>query len=57
MNHLTTQEKQKIKAMDKAIEALLDVVRQGPSIFKNGIDEKCQALIADLGYEIEDIKE
>ena len=57
MNHLTSEEKQKIEAMDKAIEALLDVVRQGPSIFKNDIDRKCQELIADLGYEIEDMEE
>ena len=57
MNHLTLAEKKKIEAMDKAIAALLDVVRQGPSIFKNDIDRKCQELITDLGYEIEDIKE
>ena len=57
MNHLTSEEKQKIEDMKKAIEALEVVTRQAPSIFKNAIDEKCQELIYDLENEIEDMEE
>jgi len=57
MDHLTSKEKQKINAMNKAVESLLEVIYYGPSIFKNDIDHKCNSLIADLLNEIIDIKE
>ena len=57
MNHLTSEEKQKIEDMRYAMQALKAVIGNGPSIFKNAIDEKCQELIYDLENEIEDMEE
>ena len=57
MSHLTQEEKLKIESMDNAIAALLDVMGQVPSIFKNDIESKCRSLIFDLNCEIFDLKE